>query len=449
MITADPNLLRYGAGRFAAAAQEMQRQSMLLEQTTTSVRQGADGWSGEGSQSFLLRGERLAADAKTASSAFESVAQTLIRFAMRMEQVLELRRRADRLDQQAFEYGDDTLDSIHTRQHLRHQAAQLRHQANAEASHADAQTSSEFQTIARMIPPSLIPGAEADAPDALLAGLPKHWQDYYSRHPELLAEEKVAPPLTADQIEAHRRAHAMTILILYHTESQSLWLPDEDRTEAARVYCDQAYGKLSADDLENEIELIRAEEERNYLWQERIQNGAHGKELIEQEGYKEYAIKQYYQDGAFLGMAAAIAAAGGFKRSKGIPSIPSLAKDQVTVKPKNSPDPVKWMKKGGSITIDEDGTWTYHDWEGNSVRYPNGYPDFKEAGMVKQEVQLDNFESYSKDFSKADELAPHGPMNKEVNTWHHHQDGTTMQEVNKKLHRRFTHIGGMSDVRKK
>ncbi|MCX7569202.1 DNA/RNA non-specific endonuclease [Tumebacillus sp. DT12] len=116
----------------------------------------------------------------------------------------------------------------------------------------------------------------------------------------------------------------MTILILYHKQTQSPWLPDEDRTEAARVYCEQAYGKLSADDLENEIELIRAEEERNYLWQERIQNGAPGKELIEQEGYTEYALKQYYQDGAFLGMAAAIAAAGGFKRSKGQGEIPSI-----------------------------------------------------------------------------------------------------------------------------
>ncbi|MCX7570533.1 HNH/ENDO VII family nuclease [Tumebacillus sp. DT12] len=315
MITADPNTLRYGAHRFAAAAQELQRQSLQLEQTATSVRQGSDGWSGEGSQSFLLRGERLAAYVKKASSAFESVAHTLSRFAIRMEQVLELRRHADRLDQQAFEYGDDSLDSIHTRQHLRHQAAQLRHQADAEASNADSQASTEFQMIAKMIPPNLVPGADAVSP--LLEGLPKHWQEYYSRHPDLLEEETGAPTLTADQIEANRRSDAMTILIEYHKQSQSLWLSDEDRTEAARVFCEQSYSKLTADDLENEISRISAEEERNKHWQDQIQNGAHGKELIQQEGYTEYAMKQYYQDGAVLGMAAAITAVGGsFKRSQ-------------------------------------------------------------------------------------------------------------------------------------
>ncbi|XHJ04879.1 HNH endonuclease [Staphylococcus epidermidis] len=30
------------------------------------------------------------------------------------------------------------------------------------------------------------------------------------------------------------------------------------------------------------------------------------------------------------------------------------------------------------------------------------------------------------------------------NTWHHHEDGKTMQEVNKKIHREFTHRGGTS-----
>lgn len=40
-----------------------------------------------------------------------------------------------------------------------------------------------------------------------------------------------------------------------------------------------------------------------------------------------YALKQYYQDGAVLGMAAAITAAGGCKRSKGqgeVPSVPEV-----------------------------------------------------------------------------------------------------------------------------
>jgi hypothetical protein len=81
------------------------------------------------------------------------------------------------------------------------------------------------------------------------------------------------------------------------------------------------------------------------------------------------------------------------------------------------------------------------------VSYPGGYPDFKAAEMVKQEVDIGDFESYPKDFAKADELAPNGPKS-DKNTWHH-QDGKTMQEVDKELHDRFRHRGGMSLARKK
>jgi hypothetical protein len=62
---------------------------------------------------------------------------------------------------------------------------------------------------------------------------------------------------------------------------------------------------------------------------------------------------------------------------------------------------------------------------------------------VKQEVPIGKFEGWNKDFPKADELAPNGPKSSE-SKWHHHQDGTTMQEIDKVLHKRFTHIGGMA-----
>lgn len=130
-----------------------------------------------------------------------------------------------------------------------------------------------------------------------------------------------------------------------------------------------------------------------------------------------------------------------------ITSKEQIDKKLLETKPKMSKDPEKWINKGGKITIDETGTWTYHDWEGNSVSYPDGYPDFKSAGMVKQEVPIGKFEVWNKDFPKADKLAPNGPKNTS-NTWHHHQDGTTMQEINAKLHSRFTHVGGMSKVKK-
>ena len=88
-----------------------------------------------------------------------------------------------------------------------------------------------------------------------------------------------------------------------------------------------------------------------------------------------------------------------------ITSIDQINKELLETKPRMSKDPEKWINKGGKITIDENRTWTYHDWEGNSVSYPDGYPDFKAAGMVKQEVPIGKFEGWNNDFPKADKLA--------------------------------------------
>ena len=50
------------------------------------------------------------------------------------------------------------------------------------------------------------------------------------------------------------------------------------------------------------------------------------------------------------------------------------------------------------------------------------------------------------DFGKADAIAPNGPADYDNNTWHHHQNGTTMQEVPKNIHSEFTHRGGVSTI---
>lgn len=47
-------------------------------------------------------------------------------------------------------------------------------------------------------------------------------------------------------------------------------------------------------------------------------------------------------------------------------------------------------------------------------------------------------------YRKADMFAPNGALDKINNTWHHHQDGKTLQEVNKIIHKEFTHRGGIS-----
>lgn len=46
-----------------------------------------------------------------------------------------------------------------------------------------------------------------------------------------------------------------------------------------------------------------------------------------------------------------------------------------------------------------------------------GFPDFKSADLVKQEVDIGGFNNYYDDFSRADELAPNGSRDAINNTW--------------------------------
>ena len=115
-------------------------------------------------------------------------------------------------------------------------------------------------------------------------------------------------------------------------------------------------------------------------------------------------------------------------------------------KPKNSPDPKKWKEKGGTIKVSDDGkVWEYTDWEGNTVKYKDGYPDF--SPYERQRVDIDMKGNRTSDFTEANNKAPKGKKLPE-NTWHHNENGTTMQEVPTDIHRRFTHRGGVS-IKKK
>ncbi len=136
-----------------------------------------------------------------------------------------------------------------------------------------------------------------------------------------------------------------------------------------------------------------------------------------------------------------------------IPARSSLLRNSEKRKPKYSPTINKWLSGdlggAGTISIAQNGIWTYHDWEGNYVSYPNGYPDFRNAQkkpVVIQEVELEEFIDYEIDFPKADAKAKEKgkPRNKLLNTWHHHQDCKTMQEISSEFHHRYTHTGGLS-----
>ena len=126
-------------------------------------------------------------------------------------------------------------------------------------------------------------------------------------------------------------------------------------------------------------------------------------------------------------------------------------------KPKHSPSEAKWLNKGGIIDKSKgDNNWTYTDWEGNTVAYTDGYPDFKNGTdangnktFVIQEVDIPDMEGDHYNDYKAAESQPNSKPKSDNTTWHHHQNLKTMQEVDYEIYKRFPHQGGVSKLKKK
>ena len=129
-------------------------------------------------------------------------------------------------------------------------------------------------------------------------------------------------------------------------------------------------------------------------------------------------------------------------------TLEDLTRDVLRTKPPYSRIPRDWIEAGGSIAIDKSGNWIYTDWFGISIKYINGYPDYIGSGVVFQAVNIGKFTNRGIDKRLADKLAPNGPC-KKGNVWHHSQDGHTMEEISREIHERFTHMGGISNLRGK
>jgi RHS repeat-associated protein len=75
----------------------------------------------------------------------------------------------------------------------------------------------------------------------------------------------------------------------------------------------------------------------------------------------------------------------------------------------------------------------------------NGFPDF--SGVAKAEVKIVGTGNRAGDFRAANEAAGLS-RTPEGHTWHHHQDGTTMQLVPRDIHSKTGHTGGFLPVGK-
>jgi hypothetical protein len=116
------------------------------------------------------------------------------------------------------------------------------------------------------------------------------------------------------------------------------------------------------------------------------------------------------------------------------------------------PNRKNWVQNGGTIKDNKDGTTTYTNKNGQSVTYnKEGYPDFKKYEIDSVEIEMKG--NYT-DFTAADKAYREkiGDPNwkKPVDmTWHHNEDGKTMQLIPREINREFSHTGGASIVRNK
>lgn len=127
--------------------------------------------------------------------------------------------------------------------------------------------------------------------------------------------------------------------------------------------------------------------------------------------------------------------------------VDDVDKALLQTKPKNSPKPQRWIEEGGGqIRVDGNGTWTYTNSEGVSVCYTNDYPDFKRAGLVEDAYTVEhgfNTSNHSVDIKQAQSATGKGTKGSNM-TWHHNEDGKTLQLVPREYHEQFRHRGGFS-----
>jgi hypothetical protein len=113
----------------------------------------------------------------------------------------------------------------------------------------------------------------------------------------------------------------------------------------------------------------------------------------------------------------------------------------------NIPQADKWIRNGGRVIYNADGSMIYIK-DGISIRYNSiGYPDFTShlygGGDGLNHVRIELTGNYASDFNAANSAAGFTNTPKGY-TWHHHEDVGLMQLVDTRVHSLFWHSGGMS-----
>jgi A nuclease of the HNH/ENDO VII superfamily with conserved WHH len=119
----------------------------------------------------------------------------------------------------------------------------------------------------------------------------------------------------------------------------------------------------------------------------------------------------------------------------------------------NAPLYRNWLDSGRRVEVNPDASITYINRQGVSVRYTEGAPDFRPfmnhpSGLRQTRIEVTG--NHPVDFKRANESVGHvdwGARSPPGYSWHHHEDGRTMQLVRSDVHTEFSHRGGAALAR--
>lgn len=495
---ADTALIRAGAQRFAAAGQELQMNARRMDQAVSTLMTGTDGWSGEGAESYQLVAGHMREDVMLAGQAFQRTATVLSSLAMQLDHVNDLQEQADKmrarihsLEMDLWGADEQRRAAIHEQiSRLSYQRHSLEQQADSLEQQANATASRYFDDIGSMANRLHFghgnTGSDSSAWEKAGGFLKSLWGSAKDKVEDIVDDvtDVIEEAVDGLQDAIAKAVGELDELIEEGIEDLFAMMPDQ-----YREYADIAVGNFG-DFAEGAVfayinnatfglfedTLLDDDGRSSAYYLGRIVGdaaaGASGVAATEMGagavagGLGEAAVTASGVVSAPLAVPGlAVAAVGGVAAAYGAgvsaKAVESGVKDwqlfrkslgeggSTTKRPQAPRKPVKDVL---NQVVHDDGsiTYTMKTEKGRVVDVTynkDGYPDFSpfeyKGTDGKAVVEIEYTGSRNKDFDLANNSAGFEATPKGY-TWHHVEDGKTMQLVENDVHKKFQHTGGVS-----
>jgi uncharacterized alpha/beta hydrolase family protein/uncharacterized protein YukE len=157
---ASSSSLRRMAAQFQQTAEQVRRQSMQIKAVREGLSSGKDGWAGAGAQAFFMQTEIVVREMQRASDAFRRTAMVLQMLASWNDELKQLRKQIDHLDDRILDIARRGRANMHLVNNyddselarLRSERERLQWQLNDCERRYDSEGERRFSEIARMAP---------------------------------------------------------------------------------------------------------------------------------------------------------------------------------------------------------------------------------------------------------------------------------------------------------